>query len=160
MPEQAIAKVGYSHDAIIDMIVKEPGISQGELAERFGYTQGWMSRVINSDAFQHRLAERRKELVDPVVTQGLNERLRAVSARSTDVILDALDKPNPSKHVALEALKISARALHYGAKPHLAVQVNVQQNNGSPGLRPGPVSPQPDADSPVTVEAEVVEPKP
>ncbi len=141
---QAIAKVGYSHDAIIDVIVAKPEVTQGELCAQFGYTPGWMSRVINSDAFQNRLAARRGELVDPVVTQGLNERLRAVSTRSADVILEALDEPNPSKHLALEALKISARAQHYGAKmPRTVVQVNVQNNTGSRSTIGGGLSDRP-----------------
>lgn len=135
MGENAIAKVGWTHDAIIDLIIAHPEFTQNELCERVGYTPGWMSRVINSDAFQNRLAGRRHELVDPVVTQGLNERMRAVSSRSADVILDALDQPNPSKAVALKALEISARAAHYGAKvPRIAVQVNVQNNPA--GSRP------------------------
>lgn len=146
----AIAKVGWTHDAIIDVIVARPEVTQTELCAEFGYTQGWMSRVINSDAFQHRLSERKAELVNPVVTQGLNEKLRAISSRSADVILDALDVPNPPKALAVEALRVSARAAHYGARQTPAVQVNVQQNNAA-SLQAGAAA---DRVAPVTVTVE------
>ncbi len=33
-------KLRYTHEAVIDMILAEPGVSQGKLAATFGYTQG------------------------------------------------------------------------------------------------------------------------
>ena len=36
----AIQRVSYTHDALIDMIIANPEVSQGELSKAFGYTQG------------------------------------------------------------------------------------------------------------------------
>lgn len=91
MPE--IAKVRYTHDAVIDEILMNPSISQNDLAKHFGYTPGWMSIVINSDAFQERLAERKGELTDPKVRASINERLDALAKRSLEKLLDRLDNP-------------------------------------------------------------------
>ena len=91
MPE--IAKVRYTHDAVIDEIILNPGISQGELSRMFGFSQSWMSICINSDAFKERLAERKALMTDPAIVASINERLDAVARRSLDKILERLDSP-------------------------------------------------------------------
>ena len=78
MPE--IARVRYTHDAVIDEILVNPSISQNELAKIFGFSAGWMSIVINSDSFQERLAERKAMLTDPKIIASINERLDAIAA--------------------------------------------------------------------------------
>ena len=35
----SIARVKYSHDAMIDLIIANPMIPQGQIAQHFGYTQ-------------------------------------------------------------------------------------------------------------------------
>ena len=78
-------KLRYTHEAVIDMIIAEPGVSQGKLAAMFGYTQGWLSTVMGSDAFKAKLAERRGELVDPVLKLSLDERFRGMVEKSLEV---------------------------------------------------------------------------
>lgn len=120
----ALARVKYSHDAMIDLMITNPGIPQGELASRFGYTQAWISRVVNSDAFLARLAERKGDIVDPAIALTLEEKFRAMASQSLDVIMDKLAvTKNPD--TALKALEISSKALGYGARQQ---NLNVQQN--------------------------------
>lgn len=119
----AIQKASYTHKALIDLIVLNPWISQGELARHFGYTEGWMSQILRSDALRNLLAERRDELMDPVVLRGVEKRLEALAMQSLEVIEEQLQvKRNPD--IALKALELSTRALGYGAK-----QPQVQVNN-------------------------------
>ena len=121
---RAIRRVRYTHDALIDMIIANPAISQGELAKAFGYTQGWLSRVMNSDAFQARLAARKTEIVDPQLVLSIDEKLRALASKSLDIVLDKLAATqNPD--TALKALEITSKALGYGARQQ---NLNVQQN--------------------------------
>ena len=113
MPE--IAKVRYTHDAVIDEILANPSVSQGELSARFGFTQAWMSIIINSDAFKERLAERKGELVDPKIAASIAERLDAVARRSLDKLLEKLDSPlnlKPLELVAMAKLGVGDIALH------------------------------------------------
>lgn len=120
----AIARVSYTHDAMIDLIVASPAISQGEIAQHFGYTQAWVSRVFNSDAFQARLAARKMEIVDPQLVLTIEEKFRALASKSLDVVLEKLTATG-SAEMGLKALEITAKALGYGARqPNL----NVQQN--------------------------------
>lgn len=120
----AIQRVKYTHDALIDMIISNPAVSQGELAKMFGYTQGWLSRVMNSDAFQARLALRKSDVVDPTLVLSIDEKLRALASKSLDVVMDKLAvTQNPD--TALKALEVTSKALGYGARQQ---NLNVQQN--------------------------------
>ena len=120
----AIARVKYSHDAMIDLLIANPAISQNELAANFGYTVPWVSRIMNSDAFQARLALRKEELLDPVIVASIEEKFRALASKSLDVVLDKLSVTN-SAELGLKALEISAKALGYGARQQ---NLNVQTN--------------------------------
>ena len=120
----AIARVKYTHDAMIDLIVANPAIAQGAIAQHFGYTQAWVSRVMNSDAFQARLAERKTELVDPSLVASIDEKLRALASKSLDVVLEKLTVTG-SAEMGLKALEITSKALGYGARQQ---NLNVQQN--------------------------------
>jgi len=124
-PGQApgIQKIRYTHDAMIDLVVANPWISQGEIAERFGYTQAWVSIVFSSDAFRNRLEERRNELVDPTIRASIKERFDALVTRSLEVLQAKLSKPaeQVSDSLALKALELGARALNVGAQAPVVV---------------------------------------
>lgn len=120
----AIARVKYTHDAMIDLIIANPAVAQSDIAKHFGYTQPWVSRIMNSDAFQARLALRKEELVDPSLVASIDEKLRALASKSLDVVLEKLTLTN-SADIGLKALEITSKALGYGARQQ---NLNVQQN--------------------------------
>jgi len=101
------------------------------LAEHFGYTQAWISRIVCSDAFQARLAERKTEIVSPLLQATFEERLKGMAMQSLDIIEEKLAKRNPVTGergdiaTAFKALEIGTRSLGYGAR---AVNVAVQNN--------------------------------
>jgi len=113
------AKLRYTHEDCVDFIIANPGVSQGELAIRYGYSQSWMSLVVNSDAFKARLAARRRELVDPTLEITLNERFVALTTRSLEVLQEKLSR-DPSSvpdQLALQAAALGARSLGLGQAP-------------------------------------------
>lgn len=122
------AKIRYTHADMIDFIIANPGISQGALAARYGYTQSWISQVMSSDAFQSALAARREEVVDPVLVATVDERFKAMTQRSLDRLMEKLDAPQVSDNVVLRAVELGAKALGIGgnaappppAQDHLA----------------------------------------
>lgn len=132
-PRDGAHKLHYTHDAMIDLILQNPAVSQKELAGCFGYTAAWVGRVISSDSFQERLAKRKSDLVDPGLMASLEERLRNIAFKSADIIQQKLEQGNVA--VALKGLELSAKALAFGARPHkwgavvMHPQVNVQVNN-------------------------------
>lgn len=124
--KDAIARVKYTHDAMIDLIIIDPSISQGAIARHFGYTEPWVSRIFGSDAFQARLAQRKGDLVDPTIVASVEERLRAVASRSLDLVMEKLANPALcSLDQAMKAVEVSTKALGYGARQtNVAVQTS------------------------------------
>lgn len=121
-----IKRVRYTHDAMIDEILMNPSVSQGDLAKQFGFSQTWMSIVINSDAFQERLAERKGQLTDPTVIASINERLDAIAKRSLDKIMERLDSPTAN----LKTMELVAIAkIGVGDKNTRPAGPQVQNNN-------------------------------
>lgn len=113
-PARGPAKVRYTHADMIDFIIANPGISQGAIAARYGYTQSWVSQVMSSDAFQSALAARREEVIDPVLVATVDERFKALTHRSLDRLMEKLDAPQVSDNVVLRAVELGAKALGVG----------------------------------------------
>lgn len=134
---KAIDRVKYRHDAVIDIIIANPQVSQNELAHHFGFTTGWLSRVMCSDAFQMRLAQRRTEIVEPGLLATFEEKLKALADRSIEMLVDKLEevdqetgKSAVSTDVIFKALDLSSKALGYGARQtNVAIQNNLTVNN-------------------------------
>lgn len=128
-----IATVRYTHDAVIDTILTNPAISQNELAGLFGYSVAWMSIIINSDAFQERMAERKAELVDPKLRATIAEKVDGAANRALDRLIDRLDSPT---HGAIKTQDlVSIAKLAVAPK---TPQVAIQQNNTYVAALPTP----------------------
>lgn len=110
-----LQKVSYSHEAMIDILIHEPTITQNELAKRFGYSVSWISIVMGSDAFQAALAKRRDDLLNPEIIASLEERFRGLATQSLQVIAEKLEKTS-NTDLAIKALEISSKALGFGAR--------------------------------------------
>lgn len=123
--QYALQKVSYSHDAMIDFIMVNPRATQIQIAEHFGYTKQWVSKLFCSDAFQARLAERRQELIDPTIVATVDEKLKTLANQSLDVLITKMENSNNFDQ-ALKTAELATKALGYGAKPVGGGQV---QNN-------------------------------
>lgn len=110
-PSAAIEKVSYSHDKMIDLIIANPRIKQDNLAQYFGYTPAWVSRIMSSDAFRLRMEQRREELVNPIITATLEERFADLALRGAAIMQEKLDQP-----ASLVTFADAAKAVEIGAK--------------------------------------------
>jgi len=111
---------------MIDLIVAEPSIKQNDLAAIFDRSPAWISQIINSDAFQARLEERRTELVDPVLQASIKERLNAVASVSLEKILDKLTSAVPKDDdFLIKTATLATKALGYGARDSGGATANV-----------------------------------
>jgi hypothetical protein len=119
-----LKKLNYSHDAMIDQIIANPGVTQKDLAALFGYRENSISRIFNSDAFQARLMERKASIVDPLLTMTVEEKLKALASRSLDLINDKLDATS-SLDTSMKVAELATKALSYGARQG---NVTVQQS--------------------------------
>lgn len=119
-----IDRVRYTHDAMIDLILAHPEMSQGQLAKYFNFTEGWVSRVIGSDAFQARLAQRKEDVVDPEIRQTLEEKLQGLAHQSLAIVAEKMGvTKNPD--LALKTLELTTKALGFGARDR---NIGVQNN--------------------------------
>lgn len=123
-------KLNYSHEAMIDLIIAKPWISQDEIALSFGYSPSWISTIFTSDAFQAKLAERTKVLVDPVVQASVAERFKSMVLRSQEILMEKLSQPAKliPDNLALRTMELASRALGYGARPDVAAPSTVNVN--------------------------------
>ena len=119
-----IAKTKYNHEAMIDVIVANPSVTQNELARTFDRSVPWISRIMGSDAFQAALAKRREEVTDPFLIATIEERMNGLAMQSLDILAEKLHATqNPD--LALEALKVTTKALGFGAR---APMTNINNN--------------------------------
>jgi len=127
-PPPAIQKLRYSHEAMIDMLIAEPWIAQGELAQRFGMSPSWISTIICSDLFQSRLAERRDQLVDLEIRSNLKTQFEGLLSRSMEILRHKLDAhpDNVPDQLAVQVAKISGQSLGMGVRE---TRVSVQETH-------------------------------
>ena len=123
--KQPIKKINYSHAAMADLIIANPGISQNSIAAAFGYSASWVSTVMSSDAFQAYLATRSEELVDPTVRASVEERFKGMVSRSLAILEEKLNKPAwmIGDQFALRSFELATRAAGYGARSDHAPKV-------------------------------------
>jgi hypothetical protein len=126
MPE--VQKISHTHDAIIDEMLVNPKISQGELAKMFGYTQSWMCIVMNSSAFRERFLERKEEIVDPILRARMAdnvEKASSAASRALDRILNRLESDATAAGIKTADL-VSIAKLDLAPKSQMPA---VQNNN-------------------------------
>jgi hypothetical protein len=106
------------------MLIAHPRIQQNEIAVIFGYSAAWVSTVMSSDAFKSRLEQRRMELVDPEIRLKLEERFKALTHRSLQVLQEKLCQPalQVPDGLALKALELGAKCLGIGQQQTVVVQ--------------------------------------
>ena len=109
-----VAKINYSHQDMIDFLIANPGITQNTLAARYGYSVGWVSNVMASDAWQSALAARRAEICDPVLVASVEERFKGITLMSLERLKQKLEAPQVSDNVVLRAVELGAKALGVG----------------------------------------------
>lgn len=116
MAQVQIQSMRYSHDAMVDVIVANPAIKQGELARMFGRSDAWISVIMASDVFQMKLAERRQEIIDPLMKEEIEARFKMVTRRSLEVLQDKLSAPSNSvdSNLALQAAKLGMAGMGIG----------------------------------------------
>jgi hypothetical protein len=127
-----VAKINYSHTDMIDFIIANPGTTQNAIAARYGYSVGWVSNVMASDAWQSAMAARRSEICDPVLVATIEERFKGITLLSLERLKQKLEAPQVSDNVVLKAVELGAKAIGVGGNApapqhqgdHLAMLAN------------------------------------
>jgi hypothetical protein len=111
-----IDKVRYTHNAMVDLLITNPGISQDRIAQYFGYSPSWVCTILASDAFQVQLARRRHELIDPSIAATIEERFKALAETSVNKLIEHINRPmvNVDPEILIKAAALGAKALGIG----------------------------------------------
>lgn len=117
------------HKAAADTILAHPTITNKQLAEMFDVTQTWVSYMINAPVFQRYLEERRRDVINPLIQATTEERMKAMTNRAVDVLMEKLDKPvnEIADNTVLRALEIGSKSLGLGGNQ--AAQVVIEANH-------------------------------
>ena len=112
----------YSHDALIDLIIENPGWSHAQYSAHFGYAPAWLSQIIALDVFQMALDPRRHEINDPSIVATMEERLRSISLLSMNRLSDIMHNDSCEQITLVKAMENANKALGMGnaAFKHLA----------------------------------------
>lgn len=105
-----------AHMIIIDQLLMDPAITTTKLASVTGYSRNWLHRVMESDAFQAKLAERQKALCDPIVMSTIKDRMQGLTSRALEILEERLDSDKVSLDNALSVLGMSTKALGLGVQ--------------------------------------------
>lgn len=76
----------YTHKAMMDLILANPTMPMEELAEHFGVTKAWAKKVTMSDAFQGLLDKRREEIINPIISESVTEKIRGLTNNTLDML--------------------------------------------------------------------------
>lgn len=104
-------KSSFSYEQLADTLILNPRISGKELSKLFGYTETWISIVMNSDAFRVVMQRRKGDLVDPILRASIEDHYKALAARSCHVLMEKLSAPVQviSDDLALKAAALGAQ---------------------------------------------------
>ena len=89
-------KCEFSHSAVIDALVVNPRLRLKDLAQMFGYSEGWRQRKI--------------EVLDPTMLATLEDHYKALAMRSVAILQEKLKGPAEgiSDDLALKAAALGA----------------------------------------------------
>lgn len=126
---QPIQKLRYNHQAMVDLLVTDPTLSQNELADIFDRSPSWISTIICSDLFQDMLAKRRTEILGPEMLQSFKNQHEGLLNRSMAVLRAKLNK-KPEEipdQLALQVMKVAGQNL--GLANQGETRVSIQETH-------------------------------
>lgn len=124
-----IAKLNFSHEAIIRFMLENPNVTQNEVAAHFGYSVSWISIIVHSDAFRAKWKEMSGR-ADELVLADIPAKMRGVASLAIEALGDqvqiAAENPNIlNRSFLLETSETLLSKLGYGAKPQAGINIPV-----------------------------------
>lgn len=115
-----------AHMIIIDTLLMDPAITTTKLAAKTGYSRQWLHKVMSSDAFQAKLAERQAAIIDPIVHSTIKERVSGLVSRSLEVLEERMESDKIDLNTALTVFEALGKSPALGL---LQKQQNANINN-------------------------------
>lgn len=131
-PKPTIKRLNFSHEAIARWLLENPDASLGKCAEEFGYTQGWLSIIIHSDAFRAKYESMQTE-ADRLVLNDIPAKMRGAASLALEGLADQVEKAVADGSVAhrgflLDTSEKLLAKLGYGNKGGVTINAPNAQN--------------------------------
>jgi hypothetical protein len=127
-----ITKLTAAHDAMIDMILANPRITNEELAAQFDMTHTWVATLRHTSLFKRRMEDRREAVIDPLLIASIEEKIRAVTDMAVEHLLEKLTAKTGdlSDQFVLRAAEFGSKAMGLGSgeKPEPEMQADHLQD--------------------------------
>lgn len=85
-----IQRMSHKHVDILNYLIANPLVRLGDVARHFEMTQGWLSQVIHSDAFQRMMSEKQDAVFHTSVLP-LKEKMTAIAHKALDKLDDKME---------------------------------------------------------------------
>ena len=121
----------YSPSALIEFLLSHPAMPQKDIAAHFGQGISWLATVVASDSYQQALdvSGKRDLILDPFFTATLEERFRALTLHSLNVLGMKLSATGVADATVLKAAEIGVKALGLGLPKQLEKPVEVEDKS-------------------------------
>ena len=106
--------LSYTNDSIIGYLLEHPDTTPEAVAKAFGRPKRWFLTLLASDQFQQQLDPVRQHLLDPTITSTMEERFRALTLHSLNVLHAKMDHPEVTDFLVVKAAEIGVKALGLG----------------------------------------------
>lgn len=130
MAQVQIQTLKPRHVAIADWLIAHPDGTLGQCARELGYTQTWISIIVNSDAFKQFLARRQESYFDERIVP-LRDKVVGVAHRAVERLAEHVEvsgDPNFLLATADKTLHRLGYAPTASQPPAPQGQVNIQNN--------------------------------
>lgn len=113
MAQHQLQRLNHRHRAIINWLICNPHKSAGECGRQFGYTQCWMSQIINSDMFQaaYQLA---CEAAGAAPAHMIKAKVAAAASMGLDRTMQLLDTGAATERFVLDSTRNNLGAIGMG----------------------------------------------
>jgi hypothetical protein len=115
-----VVEIKPVHVEMADCLIQNPSMTKKALGKKFGMSMYHVALVMNSKEWVDLLEER--EVINPLVKANIDDRFKAITYHSQEILMERLSKPKVKDATVLKALEISSKALGYG-------KTTITQNN-------------------------------
>lgn len=112
---KGLVKIKHIHERIIELMLSSSHkMTYAQIAQVTGYTEQGISFIMNSDAFRVRMAERRSELIDPLVAKNFDEVLSELGDLAAREMMARIQRKQVTNKELIDTINASSKAAAYG----------------------------------------------
>lgn len=111
---QLAVRKDVDYAEVVQWLLAHPGATHAEIGTAYGRPAGWFSTILVTEEFQQALDPFRGAVRNPSVTASIEERMQSMLVRSLDIIQTKMSAGGGDAMLALEAAKLSTKALGMG----------------------------------------------